>query len=1175
MSVTTQALVAYSDGTPLSGIKSIRRARAGAASGVGVVDTLFVLDTDGLVHYGASLNTLLPAYFSGYLAQAWGTVITAMEVFSAQSNLALDTIPVLILCGYYSALPPLGSRSFIAAVPIVSGQLGSELVQPTENNFGLSSWPESRFMEAFGYYGPQSSDYFAMGITSGWCRGPFAQLGNPAATFGFSSGSSALGVATPREPWLIEEPPLHLSASGGSAGFFTSMFGMSPDNTKSATMAIARPFLVMRGLLTNSPRTPLNYSESSGSRMVAYSLDEFGDALTGTSMFLSEYLGENSVWGGDVVLHPLSGDIMLPLPEGIKAHLSAGHRDGLALGWSLDSNTTPGTPVVGTLYGGLSALTWSYGYLFGFGTDIPNLQYVNPYTQYHRIYKVVCSHQGRLDDPTMDKGLAAVPLYNQGFVVLGHGILHYAMTLGDLSAGMSTPSFQFPYFPDYTPQAGISDSLIFRAQENNVSGLPNGWMASFTYVDTNTSELMLVIAHSTNGSSWSVWESQSLTALVAAEYPGAVSVNPRVVYSDGLGVATVSTLGMFLCVAGFVVEDSSNVFHYDVQLTARSSADVTNTIQYSVVTSAAAEDFNLYSLSNSAYSESCPDVFLLSVDKDRIRRYDHTTDATTDYGGKSVPLNSTDAPLITMSALWQSGEPVAYMPSGLRANHVVPVSVAGITDGGWIPYGFTGVSSGSLAFQYPKVTDTEVAILPLYEKVLMGVTAPPLYTSYEAANYSVAYSAANPEIGTLIFLKDSFGAVSHLMASHPGTALAVSAFDPLVKAVSPRNHSTFSALGFTVTDVYEGHSGVAPDSTTTVYVCDSVGNIRTLSIVAGAPTYSEGSTITGLFNFSDDSSLPTVPDQSSVGSSATVSSSGTVTVVGDRLILGTPLGTETSDYLGITPNSYVFADAYALSVGRRIEFSFTVDEVSASGFGCLMEMATALFHVMRMTYSTTSNALTLAWFGPVDTDTIQVPLDLSVLGVEHHVRIDFSGATIRLGLDGVQVGSFAGGSDQWLIDATNSDELTGLYFGRGVLAGNTFQHRGSLSSIRIAVNCTSWDGSPYAVPTAEYSVLGYSTPTIESASFPVLSTYFAGKGLLHIAKSGDYWLATYRAPISGATAVEMSSDFVTWQLIYDGVGSLQELASNVVDILPTAPVTRQMLIPDTTTDPLCLFGNLL
>lgn len=1172
MSVTTQALVAYSGGSPLPGIKAIRRARAGLASGVGVVDTLIVLDTDGRVHYGTSLTTLTIMSFNGDLADAWAPVVTGLEVFSAQSNLALDTALVVVLCGYYVGTPPSGSRTFIAAVPLVTGS--SELVQPSENNFGLASEPLKRAVEAFGYYGPNSPDYFAMGITFGWCKGPFAQLGNVAATFGFSAGSSALVGATPHDPWLIEEPAIHLTRNGDTSGLTISMFGMAPDNTKSATMAIARPFLVMHGVSGNKPRTPTTYTESQGRRLMSYTLDEFGGSVTGTSMFLSEHVGEHSVWVGDVILHTLVGDSILYLPDSFKPALMGSLMDGVALGWALGSDTPPSTPIVGDLHGFPSVLAWSYGLIAAFDSDIPSLQYVNPYSPYHRIYKIVCSHQGRLDDPTMDKGLASVPLFNQGFVVLAHGVLHYAMTLGGLETDMATPAFQFPYFPDPAQDAGISSSLIFRAPENNVSGLSNGWMASFTYVNTNTSELMLVIATSTNGSSWSTWVSESLTARIATAYPGAVSITPRLVYGDGTSVTSVATLGMFLCAVGFVVEDSSNVVHYDVQLIARSSADVAGTLQYSVTTSAAPEDFNLYARSNGTAPESCPDVFLLSLDKTYLRRYSYATNASTNYGGHSVPLNSTDAPLITMSATWQSGEAVAYMDSGLKADIVVPVSIIGATDGGWIPYGFTEVSAGTLAFQYPKVADTEIAVLPLYETVEMGATVSPLFEVYEDDNYSVAYCVTNPDIGTLIFLQDKFGAVSHIMASDPSTATALSAFNPLVKAVSPRNHNSFSSLGFTVTDVYEDHSGVAPDSTTTVYVCDSVGNIRTLSIVAGAPAYEGGSAITGLFNFSDNGSLPTVPDQSSIGSSATVSSSGTVTVVGDRLILGTPAGTETSDYLGITPNVYMFADAYATSVSRRIEFSFTIDEVPTSGIGYLVEMETALFHEMNLSYNTGTNQINLGWVGPVDTATLTCPVDLSVMGVEHHVRIDFYGYTVRLGVDGVQADSFTGASNQWLIDATNSDSLTSLSFGRSLIYAD-HQHRGSLSSVRIATNCTNWDGSPYAVPTTEYSILGYSTPTIESVSFPVLSDYFSGRDLLHLVKSGGYWLATYREPVVGATVVAMSQDLVAWQVIYDGFGDVPALAFSVVDILPTSPLTRQMLIPNTTTDPLCLFGNLL
>lgn len=1177
MTVNAQefAPVFQGDALPSSAIKCIRRVKLDA-NAIGGDKILYgILTNDGAIYVGYNLWLLSRIEFDNVVGlSGWTVTLDSLQMFVAQVSPYGNKAPVLVIGGVYQGggSPYGNGSSFVATIPLLEPPVPDTIYTPTgtmqfpsrllNHEGGSSGSGKLEHVDMVGYYGNNTDDLLEFGVTLGWLRGPFAQLGRDGANYGAAAGITSLLSAwvgnSQRVSWVIESPNTHHYRGGFRHGAAVSMMGLPQDDTLGFA-SFAAPLSLCLGLNRGERMAPGNpwAQESTNFRVLAdtLSLDSGRYILTSRN-----YFGQTPGLSSALSVGGFSFAVPTIPPEN-----RVGSYDGVSLGWGLSGvGAPPVPPDANVIYGGPSLVCYKDANIHIFGDGASSVIATNEYGE-ARIRALVCAHTGDLEDSFPASGDT---FYNAGMVIVIHRQVYFVMSPADLAGVVNTPAYEYTDMPAFgTNENLISVSLEYLYPETNISGYADGWWLVATYIN-DTGRKVVDVAHSTDGLTWTQEEHIDLDTVLEAAYPDAVSITHQgtIGFGDGKPSIAKITVGMILVISGATVTKADTTVQpvrVQVKRTTVSSGFVV-----SVLEGSAAPFFNFFAASPELVDSACPDVFLLSGEGKSMVRISHTGAADQAYLDCPAPTSSVDSLGYDDAYEWHAAETATLFQNGIVADSCRPYLLSGV----WTPVCFKQGHFSSYAFI--PLPGLGVEVVRLMETVSME-EADGTSEYISGKEYSLAFHVSTPDLGTILFLRGPFGEVGH--AAFSDSNLAAGYSSPF-KITPPREFLNFVHLGFAAYDLFVQDTGPYPWSSSQVYLTDTEGNIRKLTLVTDPQTYHGLEYFTALYTFTDVISAPSL--DSLIGNNP-------LTIFGEYSVdAGQGFGGSCALVLRYTGG----AEGYALvnnpetlftasPTSVRIEFVFSRLDQSRKEWKPLLRVEFDNGRYLEIVYFDSTDALLVRYSNQDHpAGSALATLTRSIFDEErHHLRLEVSGNTIRMGIDGELVAETTETTPAWMTAGTSA-VASAIYIGGTPTMSSP---SGIIDWVLFHQGQVPWSGLTYPVEWSP-SGLGIRDPVVPtSCSFEVVSTHFLGKKNLRLANCDGVWVATYNVPsgitpgqIQGGTYVETSPDMVLWSLAADGSNLNPFMQEVPQDVIPVKEMTRQKPIPAAGADPESVFANI-
>lgn len=256
---------------------------------------------------------------------------------------------------------------------------------------------------------------------------------------------------------------------------------------------------------------------------------------------------------------------------------------------------------------------------------------------------------------------------------------------------------------------------------------------------------------------------------------------------------------------------------------------------------------------------------------------------------------------------------------------------------------------------------------------------------------------------------------------------------------------------------------------------NTLGNVTGVGIGTVPPIYNNKTR--RLLKFNDFGSLVPIPftsyslteDSSNQASPAALDTSIVQHVSGGGVFgssamrFGNPSGTYASGGVEFSAGPGLFADETTSS--KRFDLWFKPEAASQGGIGTLFSLRRSSADFIYAWFNATSVGVNIRR-GGVEVSTSGS--FTSGTGTWRHLRIYFSGNTVKIGVAGNQIASNTLSTTAWMTESTSVGASAHIGAANpSILSPATYGLRGLIDTFQILENDDTWTGGSYTVPTAE------------------------------------------------------------------------------------------------------------
>lgn len=802
----------------------------------GASDVYFILTSARRLYYTLDI-AVAPVEISllgiPFLATA---TLTDMSVYAADNGGASHTkYPVVLLYGsestglaYDAGVTPI--HAFTATVmcgglpslpPAIS--IGWPGVMLAEKGSGSS-------VDFIGYRGPEEPDnYVGFSAGMGVHVGPFSQVSSHSLAYTQGIAYAPVQVGD-MSPWTVRLPTVNI-VTGTEFTRLETPAGASTGLTLSGDSMTVAPYTLVREVRQDG-------STSLGRLRLMYTwamYDETNPAGAQSIMYLQEATAG--------AIHNYAASLMGPIPcpspmsqadtEWLATQTDVRH---VAQGWGLSGLDEPVPGLFTQRIHGSESIVFVTGSnsirVCGDGAGTTTL--LTPAGAYD-IKAIACGHVGLLDDIDTTRSKASIPLYRGGVVALAG---RYVMYSNDALNWLATPVLVLPvmagnevltaglrFYPYTTPSASIGNRL-------------GKWVLSVIYRSGTAGTLDHIFCEtyaSADGQTWVLQRSDDATAKAILQSDGVLGASgtdtielANMVARYGASTSMVScrlymSPDMLLSSLYFDRKDGAGVTIASVAIRVR----YFNGEGYGWEIVATLGPANPGGLRGQVH-QGASGVYTVGGDG-AVTYLAYNAWNETTYLLPPTPNYSTASPPgfgFADSPEWNTPEAHAVMAaSGFTADTVVPMEVAYVSGTGLSlarkPIFMKNTNHGILAAfaAYPPgMATSDIRAMSVVEEVKGGLSG----TSWVLPGYSFAFFHTDPARGTIAFLRNPSGDITHVGFSSTSIALTLNKPAPL--GACGFAEFVFIHPNISFVDIF-AYSDSTAGSAITLYLTDTDGRI--------------------------------------------------------------------------------------------------------------------------------------------------------------------------------------------------------------------------------------------------------------------------------------------------------------------------------------------------------------